>query len=174
MSRTVNIYAYKHDGSFHRFWGNQKIIKETKDYYIVASPKKTKVHESTGYYWFSRELAISYFSKHHWFNIIAMYKDDEVVYYCNMASPIVEETRTLKYIDYDIDVKYFTKTKRIKILDKNEYQRNKQKYDYDKWIDQVVQAELIEIEYWIKHEIGPFSPKYTTDMKKLYELEVNK
>ena len=173
MNEKTYIYAYKHDGSFHRFWSNQKNIKKTKDYCIVSSTKGSKVHESSGYYWFSQEPAVTYFSYRHWFNIIVMFKKTEVIYYCNLATPAVFESNSLKYIDYDIDVKYYTNTKKIKVLDKNEYKINKRKYKYDQWIEDKIEEELQTLIYWIKNEIGPFSHKFRMEMKEELQKEDN-
>ena len=156
----VVTYAYKHDGSFHRVWTNNTLLCHTKDYYIVGTDENVRVIETKNHYWFTKEPALNYFSKKRWFNIIIMFKEKDIVYYCNLATPILEEMGTLKYIDYDLDVKYYVNSKKIKILDKNEFNVNKFKYKYPEWIEERVLEELKILQSWMKNEIGPFSPQF--------------
>lgn len=164
----IGHYAYKYDGSFHRYWQDAQKLAETRDYIISATPCGTNVIEGDGYFWKSRELAINYFSKEKWFNVIIMFKDDEIVYYCNLASPCLIESRSIKYIDYDLDVKYFPKTKQIKILDRNEYNNNIKQYQYPQAIQSIVENQLEEIQFLMKNEIGPFDPLFATKWKDYY------
>lgn len=156
----IKIFAYKHNGEFHRLWTESEILVETKDYYIISTPQKVKILENGHHVWYTKEPAIGYFSKKRWFNIIAIYKEKEVMYYCNIASPILKELNALKYIDYDLDVKYFTKSKKIKVLDRKEFAVNKEKYNYPDWICSVVEKELKTLQVWAKNEIGPFSKEF--------------
>lgn len=166
----INIFAYKHDGSFHRKWFDEQILSETKDYIITASPTHTKVLESRGNFWVTKEPAICYFSKKRWFNIIVMYKENEVVYYCNLASPILKELNSLKYIDYDLDIKYYASTKRVLILDKKEFKHNATLYEYPDWISEQVLRETKVLQNWAKNEIGPFSE----DFRLFWKDKINK
>ncbi len=156
----MNVFAYKHDGSFHRKWYSCDILSDTKDYFILKSPTNTRVLESKGNSWNTQEPAISYFSKKRWFNIIIMFKPHEVVYYCNLATPILKELDSIKYIDYDLDVKYFTNSKKIVVLDRGEFKRNAQMYEYPQWIIDQVLKETKVLQNWIKNEIGPFSQEF--------------
>ncbi len=165
---TIGHYAYKYDGSFHRFWQDAIKLDETRDYVITTTPKGTNVVEGDGYFWRSRELAINYFSKEKWFNVIIMYKDDEVVYYCNLASPCLIEAKSIKYIDYDLDVKYFPASKKIKVLDLNEYKSNSQIYKYPKSVRDIIENQLEEVQYMMKNEIGPFHPDFAQKWKRHY------
>lgn len=168
MLKKVGHYAYKFDGSFHRYWQDAIFLSETRDYVITATPKATNVIEGDGYFWRSRELAINYFSKDKWFNVIIMFKDSEVVYYCNLASPCLIESNSIKYIDYDLDVKYFPKTKQIKVLDRNEYKNNASLYKYTDQIKKSVEKQLEEIQFLMKNEIGPFDPEFAQKWKEYY------
>ncbi|MFV0287969.1 MAG: DUF402 domain-containing protein [Mycoplasmatales bacterium] len=165
MKEINKVYAYKHDGSFHRLTNKVKLLKETKDYYIVLNNSGNYVQEAKGYHWKTKEKAIIYFSKNHWFNIMIMYKQNRIVYYCNLASPILYEHHSLKYIDYDLDIKYFVDTKDILVLDKNEYQFNQKKYQYSTQIKNKIEAEMKILKSWIKYEVGPFSEEF----RKRYE-----
>ncbi len=166
--KKIGHYAYKYNGSFHRYWQDAIKLAETRDYIITATPKGTNVIEGDGYFWRSRELAINYFSKDKWFNVIIMYKDNEIVYYCNLASPCLIESNSIKYIDYDLDVKYFPKTKQIKILDRNEFKNNSELYNYPPEILNIVEKQLEEIKFLMENEVGPFEPNFATKWKEYY------
>ncbi|WOO89074.1 DUF402 domain-containing protein [Mollicutes bacterium LVI A0078] len=164
----IGHYAYKYDGSFHRYWQDALKLAETRDYIITATPKRTNVIEGDGYFWRSRELAINYFSKDKWFNVIIMYKDDEIVYYCNLASPCLIEAQSIKYIDYDLDVKYFPKSKQIKVLDRNEFNNNIETYGYPQQIIDIIEKQMTEIQFLMENEIGPFDPEFALKWKRYY------
>ncbi len=162
----IKIYAYKHNGDFHRLWPETILLSETKDYYVTASPYKSRVIENNNHYWFTKEVAISYFSKKRWFNIIIMFKENEVVYYCNLASPVLVELDSLKYIDYDLDYKYFVNSQKTKVLDRKEFNVNKYKYRYPTWVENKIHKEMKILQEWVKNEICPFSKEFR---EKWYE-----
>ena len=98
-----------------------------------------------------------FFYKHRWFNIIAQLKEDGIFYYCNIASPFVIDEGTLKYIDYDLDLRVFSDGA-FKILDRNEYNYHKKLMKYPK-----------EINYIVKNELSSL-----IEMKKAGEFPFNK
>lgn len=106
--KIYQIHSYKHDGSIHRVWEKSVLLDET-DEYIILGNNKCKVIESDGRTWYTKEPAIIYFFKNKWYNIIAMYKKRGLTYYCNISSPCVIEENTVKYIDYDLDLKNISK-----------------------------------------------------------------
>jgi protein associated with RNAse G/E len=117
--KKVEIQAYKHNGDFHRCWRYGQIIDEN-DTYVVVVNYHTKVIEKNGRSWQAKEPAVWYFFKEHWFNIIAMLKDNGIAYYCNLASPFVIDKEGLKFIDYDLDLKVNNHDEMI-VLDKQEF-----------------------------------------------------
>ena len=84
-----------------------------------------------------------------------MIKEDGVYFYCNIASPTVEEDMILKYIDYDLDLKLYP-TDLIKILDEREYERHKEKYSYSEKLDFILKKEVNFIHRLMKKRIYPF------------------
>ena len=87
------IHSYKHDGSIHRSW-DEAILLDIFDDYLVFGNDHTKVVESDGRTWYTREPAVMFFYKHSWYNVIGQLKHDGIYYYCNMASPFVIEGNT--------------------------------------------------------------------------------
>ncbi len=167
----VQIQSFKHDGSLHRFWDQALVLEVTPEMYVVAS-KRTKVTEADGRRWYTREPAITFFSRKYWYNVIAMIKDDGIYFYCNIASPTLEQDKTLKYIDYDLDLKLYP-TNAIKILDEKEYERHKEKYNYSRKLDFILNKEVDFIYRLMEKRAFPFKEeavhRYYEDYLKSYD-----
>lgn len=130
------IQCYKHDKKIHREWSEAVLLDIKKDYMVFGN-NKTIVTESEGTTWKTKEPAIMYFFKNRWYNIIAQMKKDGIYYYCNIATPYIIEENTIKYIDYDLDLRVFPKGD-YRILDKLEYEYHKNKMGYSKDLDIVI------------------------------------
>ena len=137
------IQCYKHNGKIHRSW-NEAIVLDIKKDYIVFGNSKTLVINAEGTSWRTKEPAIMYYFKDKWYNIIAQMKKDGVYYYCNIASPFIIEEGTIKYIDYDYDLRIFP-TGEFKILDKLEYNYHKKLMNYSDDLDKVIKNALSEL-----------------------------
>lgn len=148
------IQCYKHDGSLHRCWDRGLVLANNEDYVVVAT-KRAKVVENNGRRWFTKEPAVTIFSKKEWWNVICMFKKDGICYYCNIASPALINFRMIKYIDYDLDVKLFPDGD-LRILDEKEYQRHRDQYHYDDDLDEVLRYQIKEIVQKMKNKEFPF------------------
>lgn len=136
----LQIQCYKHNGHIHRAW-DEAVVLDVKKEYIVFGNNKTLVTEAEGNAWKTKEPAIMYFFKNEWFNIICQLKKDGVYYYCNIASPFIIEEETIKYIDYDLDLRIFP-TGEYKILDRLEYKRHQKLMNYSNELSSVVETAL--------------------------------
>lgn len=134
------IQCYKHNGKIHRAWDEAVVLDVKKDY-IVFGNNKTTVIEAQGTWWKTKEPAIMYFFKNEWYNIIAQMKKDGIYYYCNIATPFIIEEGTIKYIDYDLDLRIFPNGD-YKILDRLEYDYHKKLMGYSKSLDKVINNSL--------------------------------
>lgn len=134
------IHSYKHDGNIHRSWDEAILLEETEDYMVFGN-NHTKVIESDGRTWKTREPAIMFFYKKFWFNVIGQLKEDGIYYYCNMASPYLIENKTIKYIDYDLDLRVFPDGA-FKVLDRGEYRYHKELMNYPESIDKILKDDL--------------------------------
>lgn len=148
------IHSYKHDGNIHRAW-DEAVLLDEKDDYLVFGNQKTKVTEADGGTWRTKEPAIMYFFKDRWFNVISQYKKDGIYYYCNIASPYIIENTTIKYIDYDLDLRIFPDGS-FKILDRGEYNYHKNKMNYSDDLDKILKSELTELIELARNKTGPF------------------
>ena len=137
------IQCYKHNGRIHRSW-NEAIVLDIKKDYIVFGNNRALVINAEGTSWRTKEPAIMYYFKDKWYNIIAQMKKDGVYYYCNIASPFIIEEETIKYIDYDYDLRIFP-TGEFKILDKLEYNYHKKLMNYSDELDSVIKNALSEL-----------------------------
>lgn len=144
------IHSYKHNGNIHRAW-DEAVLLDIKDDYLVFGNNKTKVTEADGRTWKTKEPAIMYFFYERWFNIIGQIKNDGIYYYCNMASPFLIEENTIKYIDYDLDLRVFSDGT-FKILDKSEYKYHKIKMEYPEEIDTILNKELNSLIDLVRHQ----------------------
>lgn len=137
------IQCYKHNGVIHRSWNEAVLLDEKKDYMVFGN-NKTLVIEAEGNTWRTKEPAIMYFFKDKWFNIIAQLKKDGIYYYCNIATPFIIEDNTIKYIDYDLDLRIFPNGE-YKILDQLEYKYHKRIMHYSDDLDIVIRGALDEL-----------------------------
>ena len=139
----LQIQCYKHDGNVHRCWDEAIFLDEKKDYMVFGN-ERTLVTEAQGNTWRTKEPAIMYFFKNRWYNIIVQLKKDGVTYYCNIASPYIIEDGTIKYIDYDLDLRIFPNGS-FKILDRQEYKYHKKKMNYSNDLDVAIRSALSEL-----------------------------
>ncbi len=165
---TIQIHSYKHNGRIHRVWQETMVLKGTKNI-VIGANEKTLVTESDGRTWLTREPSICYFHAEHWFNIICMLREDGVYYYCNMSSPFVYDNNSLKYIDYDLDVKVFPDMS-YTLLDEDEYEQHRQEMAYPEVIDKILKRNVAKLISWIQQRRGPFAPDFIEVWTNRYEL----
>ena len=161
------IHSYKHDGNIHRAW-DEAVLLEINDDCLVFGNNKTKVTESDGRTWRTKEPAVLYFYKNNWYNIIGQYKKTGVYYYCNMASPFIIEEGTVKYIDYDLDLRVFPDGS-FKVLDRGEYKYHKKLMEYPEVIDKMLKTELTNLINKVRNKESAFKPGAVEEYYSLYK-----
>ena len=166
IGKKYEIHGYKHNGKIHRAW-DEAILLEIHDDYLIFGNEKTKVTESDGRTWRTKEPAIMFFFKHSWYNVIGQLKYDGIYYYCNLASPYVIEDKTIKYIDYDLDLRVFPDGA-FKILDRGEYKYHKNKMNYPNEIDVILKNDLSKLINIVRVKEGPFSHQVINEYYKRY------
>ena len=170
------IQCYKHNGKIHRSWDEAILLDDKKDYMVFGNCK-TQVIRAEGIAWKTKEPAIMYFFKNKWYNIIAQLKKDGIYYYCNIASPFIIEEKTIKYIDYDLDLRVFP-SGAYKVLDVLEYNYHRKILKYSDELDTILQRALEDL---IKEYVGGsfmFSTNinygYYQDFLRLKNLNIEK
>lgn len=154
----IQIQSYKHNGHIHRIWEETTVLKGTQSL-VIAANDRTKVTESDGRTWITREPAICYFHSKYWFNVIGMLREDGVYYYCNISSPFTYDEEALKYIDYDLDIKVFPDMT-FNILDEDEYERHRKIMHYPEAIDDILKRNVDYLIYLIRQRKGPFAADF--------------
>ena len=149
------IHCYKHNGKIYQA-SEEAVILDIFDDYIVCGNNMVTVTETDGRSYKTKELAIIFFYKHNWFNVIAQLKKYGLFYYCNIATPYVTDGNVIKYIDYDLDLRVFPDGG-YKILDNNEYNFHKKIMNYPSEIDVIVKKELNKLIEMKKNNDGPFN-----------------
>lgn len=170
----LQIHSYKHDGTIYRSW-DEAIVLDVNDEYMVVGNNKTLVTEFDGRTWKTKEPAIIYFYKNNWYNVICQLKTSGIYYYCNIATPYIIDDNTIKYIDYDLDLRVFPDGT-YKILDKTEYQYHKKKMNYSKEVDRVVKGELDNLIAMYGRKEDLFNSevvKYYADIYSKYREKIN-
>ncbi len=162
----LQIQCYKHNGNIHRAWDEAVLLDVKKDYMVFGN-KKTLVTEAEGNFWKTKEPAIMYFFKDKWFNIISQLKKDGIYYYCNIATPYIIEDDTIKYIDYDLDLRIFPNGD-YKILDRMEYKYHKKIMNYSKELDIAIKNGLDELIKLYKSNAVMFNSNFNVNYNKIY------
>lgn len=136
----IRVMGFKHDGSLHRIWDKAALIYEDKEK-VMISNSKTLIREHDGRIWMAKEPSVSIYYKNRFFNIMGIIRENGIHYYCNMASPCVCKDKKIKYIDYDLDLVRTVKGE-VKILDEDEYNVNKERYNYGEVLERIIKKEL--------------------------------
>jgi Uncharacterized domain/protein associated with RNAses G and E len=168
----IEVQGYKHDGGMHRIWDAVFVVDETDDYVVVAS-NRTKVIEHDYRIWHTKEPAIMIYFKNSWYNVIAMLKEQGITYYVNLASPYINDRGTIKYIDYDLDMKLYP-SNQIKIIDVKEYGFHRKKYQYSDDIDSILRFNLKEIKSIMISRVFPFNDKKIREYYDEFLSKINK
>ena len=166
IGKKYQIHGYKHNGKIHRAW-DEAVLLEVHDDYLVFGNDKTKVTESDGRTWRTKEPAVLYFFYKRWYNIIGQYKKNGIYYYCNIASPFVIEEYTIKYIDYDLDLRVFPDGS-FKVLDRGEYKYHKKLMNYPEELDRILKLELTNLIDIVRKKDGAFVPGTVEKYCNLY------
>src|SRR5699024_5718484 len=154
----IQIKSYKHNGRLHRVWTTSQVLHGTENIVIVGNDK-TKVIESDGRTWLTREPAISYFHAQHWFNVIGMLRNDGIYYYSNISLVFVYDKDALKYIEYDCDVKIVPHDT-YKLLHEYEYGEHKLQMMYPHVLDRILYKNVHALIRCVRERRGPVAPDF--------------
>ena len=132
----LQMQCYKHNKKINCAWDEAVLLDIQKDY-LVFGNNKTLVTEENGSKWRTKEPSILYFFKEEWFNMIVQLKKTGIFYYCNIATPFIIEDNTIKFIDYDLDLRIFPNGK-FKILDRREFEYHKKIMKYDQKLEKAI------------------------------------
>jgi protein associated with RNAse G/E len=153
---TVLVNSRKMDNKIHRSW-NTKLIEQNASLLILFGEFKNEIiHKHLGvirrgtlsyeYYWFDR-----------WYSVFRFHEPDGSLrnFYCNINKPPIFENNILNYIDLDIDVIVWNDYQR-EILDVDEFEENKKKYNYSEKLVKKTKDSLTELLELIDNRHFPF------------------
>ncbi len=138
----LNVQAFKYNGELYRQWNGVKIISNNSNF-VSCLLYKTKVVERNGQKWIIKEPTLWFFSKKDFFNLTVLWRKTGLYYYINLASPFFIEKDTIKYIDFDLDIKIYP-SKPFQIVDQLDFAKNKEKW-YDEKTIKVIYENLVNI-----------------------------
>ena len=162
------IHGYKHNGKLYKTWDEAILLDETDEYYIFGN-RNTKVTKTVGKSWNTKETAILFYFKNNWYNVIAQLKKNGIYYYCNIASPVLIEDKTIKFIDYDLDLRIFPDNT-YKILDKAEYEYHKKIMKYPEDLQKILKYKLNELIKRFNYKEFPFDIETIKTYEKRYNF----
>jgi protein associated with RNAse G/E len=150
----IEVQSYKHNGDLHRAWQRNFVLENNDDWLIVAS-RVTPVIEGNGRVWYTREPAVTFFSKKMWFNAIGMIKPGGIAFYVNIASPTLIDGNVAKYIDYDLDFK-MSETDKLSSLDHNEFLKHIKSYEYGEELVKIISDQAKKTKLLMEQKDFPF------------------
>ena len=150
----LKIECYKHNGYLDRT-SDEAIVLDVNDKRIVVANEHTLLTEHDGKSHTTNEPAVLFFYTDKWYNIIGQLKKKGLFYYCNIATPYIIDGKTIKYIDYDLDLRVFPDGT-YKVLDKNEYKYHKKIMGYSEILEKIVKKSLNELIDLKKNNEVPF------------------
>ena len=163
----LKIFCYKHDGTLEHT-SEEAVVLENNEDYLVCGNGRTKITEKDGRSHMTNEPAVLFFYKKHWFNIIGQLKKFGLFYYCNIASPYIIDGKSIKYIDYDLDLRVFPDGG-FRVLDRNEYNYHKKVMHYSDELDYIIKSELSHLIELKRSESGPFQVGIVDKYYDIYE-----
>lgn len=154
QGQVINVQAYKHDGRLYRQWNGAKVIEVSSEHAVLFM-YKTKVLEENGQKWVVREPMLWFFEWEGFYNTTALLRPSGTHFYTNLASPAVYEEGTIKYIDYDLDIKAYPAQK-MRVVDKKEWSDHIIEYGYSDELVERIEETTEYVKGLIKNNEGYF------------------
>lgn len=158
----VNIKAFKHNGTLYRQLTGNKVLFQNDEYTLVLSIM-TKVEELNGQKWYCKDPVLWWFFKNKFYNFSVTVRDGECFFYVNLASPAIISNNSIRYIDYDLDIKKSNGVP-AKVLDKKEFDKNKKLFKYDPKLIKIIDKSLRDLVKMMNEEIEPFKKDYVKEL----------
>lgn len=169
--KIVKFVGFKADGEAHRLWQRLYLFEENKDYLIFAASFPS-ITETNGRNWSNNEPTLYFCPKNRFFNVIIMFKESgDLVYYVNIASPVVQITDDeYGFIDLDLDVKLL-QDKSIKLLDADEFADNSSRYNYSENLIKICWQTVEEVKELMRDGGRPFDDDVNRNILKRFVEE---
>ncbi|MBZ4195169.1 DUF402 domain-containing protein [Mycoplasma sp. CH-Wi4] len=165
----INVQAYKYDGSLYRQWNGIKVLRNTPKHYVLVM-YKSKVSENSGHNWICHDYVIWFLPKHSMYNALILLKPAKRSNYAyiNISSTPIYEDNTIKFIDFELDVKAYPDTP-VSVVDMDEFKENSKIFRYPKTLKEMIWNGTNEVLERYKQKEYFFSPEvidYYIDLAK--------
>ncbi|VEU76383.1 DUF402 domain-containing protein [Mycoplasmopsis columboralis] len=146
VGQMVDVQAYKFNGFLYRQWNSAKVIfNNSRHIVLFLCNTKVSEYEKNLNRWKYTENALWFIPKNSYFNAILLLKKNTGIYhYINIASKPIFEDGTIKFIDFDLDVKCYPE-KELQIVDRDEFAKNIVQMKYPENLKKIVFEELKNI-----------------------------
>ena len=157
MHETIAVNSRKFDGSIRRSW-TCRVVEQNGTLLVFEGVFDFDVsHSDLG---FIRRGTVSYeyYWLDRWYNVFRFHEPEGDLrnYYCNINMPPVFENGVLDYVDLDLDV-LVQPDFSYKILDREDFERNAERFGYTDEIRGKVDAAMDEVIRLIENREFPFS-----------------
>ncbi|ACF07039.1 Protein of uncharacterised function (DUF402) [Metamycoplasma arthritidis] len=165
IGEIINIQAFKYDGTLYRQYEGAKVIANLNDF-VVLLLIKTKVSEEN-MNWIVSDPTLFFFAKNKFYNAnITLNRNKENYIYVNLASPFYIDNGTVKYIDFDVDVKSYA-AQEFNVIDWNDFKESIKKLNYPLELIYRIYDELDYLYEQFKNKNGVFSSKLVDGLAKM-------
>lgn len=126
----VTINSRKYDGQIRRSWKGG-LIHKTDDLVILVGKFTEAVDHTDLGHIVGGTVSFEHFWPGKWYNVFRFHEPDGTLkaHYANITMPPTFEDGVLDYVDLDIDVVVWPDG-RLEVLDRDDFENNKAKYDY--------------------------------------------
>ncbi|AJR12217.1 Protein of uncharacterised function (DUF402) [Mesomycoplasma dispar] len=159
--KIINIHAYKYNGFLYRQWSNARVISNSLTH-VVVNLKGSVVKKYGTKSWRFSDSTIFVFPKNTMHNAIITFKPGQNFsyhYYINLASDFIFEDDTIKFVDFDLDIKIYSK-KSFDIVDRDEFLENKEIMNYPAKLDSLLSNEISKIFLLFLQQKSFFNQEY--------------
>ncbi len=161
------ISSSKYDGTRHRVWtcayplqDRPQYRDDVTPYFTLLVPAHTVVEEGNGDHWSSPFDVVACFYAAKYYQVMVLCKETGTEYYCNSCTiaDIDEIHREVRFADMDLDL-LVDQTGVVRVVDHNEFERNRVLFHYPDYVSLRVQADLEELKKSVRLRQGVFSSK---------------
>ena len=139
INHKLAVHAYKFNGCLYRTFEFPKLVYKNNDFLILDLSNCRVISQGKNKKFYRSHFQINslwIFFYEQWYNLfLNITKNNNFVYYFNVATPYLFEEDAIKYIDLDLDIRVEninTNFEKIKVLDMYEFEHHSQVMLYPK------------------------------------------
>ncbi len=159
-TQTWQLSALKYDQRLHYTFPATLVSDDGEVMRFHSAPGANLIHYTRGFQGPQRRCDATFW-RERWYNVYANYDEQEVFshLYCNVAMPPVVDANTLRFVDLDLDVRFYPGG-RYEILDEDEFIEHSKQYQYPEWLQARARQALNEVMEAAASKLPPFDMLY--------------